>query len=178
MEEGPPTEEAVEAAGSASVCVLAFHDRDANTVRDAENEELLPNAKFTLADASGVLQEYTSDGISEPYCFTGLAPGAYRVSQDAPPGYASSGPAEWPAALSEDTTLELPFGNVRGESSEGGEGTAPSEPGEEASSDTPPSESSSRIREILSTAARISGILVLILAVGMAVLFVLTRRRG
>jgi LysM repeat protein len=153
MEEGPPTEEAVGGAGSASVCVLAYHDRDANTVRDAENEELLPNAKFTLANASGVLQEYTSDGISEPYCFTGLASGAYRVSQDAPPGYASSGPAEWPAALSEDTTLELPFGNVRGESSEGGEGTTPTEPGEEGSSDTPPSESSSRIRAILSTAA-------------------------
>ena len=178
VQDKPSTEEVVEEDGGASVCVLAYHDRDANTVRDAETEELLPNAKFTLADASGVLHEYTSDGISEPYCFTGLTPGAYRVSQDAPPGYRSSGPAEWPAALGEGTTLELPFGNARGESSENIEGATTTEPEEEEASDRPGSDVGDRIRAILSTAAKISGILVLILTAGMAVLFVLTRRRG
>ncbi|MEA3376369.1 MAG: LysM peptidoglycan-binding domain-containing protein, partial [Chloroflexota bacterium] len=47
-----PTEEP---AAGASICVLAFHDRNGDTVRDPDAEELLPNVKFTLADASGVV---------------------------------------------------------------------------------------------------------------------------
>jgi len=158
--------------GSASICVLAYHDRDGDAFRDAETEELLPNARFTLADASGVLSEYTSDGISEPYCFTGLAPGTYRVRQDAPPGYRPNGSAESAAALAEDTSLELAFGDIRDTGSEL-PGEAPTAAEEEQSAGL-----GLKIGGILSTVAKIGGILVLILAAGIAVLFVLTRRRG
>jgi LysM repeat protein len=160
-----------------SICVVAYHDRDGNTFRAADTEEMLPNAEFLLADASGVLNRYVSDGIHEPYCFTGLAPGTYRVIQNSPSGYMPSGPAEWPAALSEGSRLELQFGNARsddvGEPATGGE-----EAGEPAPSEEPetPAESGS-VSTIFSTIAKVSGILVLVLAAGVAALFIFTRRR-
>jgi LysM repeat protein len=180
----PPTPEPTSVAGSpvteggtggASVCVLAYHDRNADTFRDSENEELLPNAEFTIANASGVVDRYTSDGISEPYCFTGLAPGAYRVIQNTPPGYEPSGPAEWPVAVAEGTSLDIQFGNMRGESPAApGETTEPTPASEEGNE---PADGGSAVSSIFATVAKVSGILVLLLAAGVAVLFVLNRRR-
>jgi len=181
----PPTLAATAAPGSpaeaggtggASICVLAYHDRNGDTLRESETEELLPNAEFTVADASGVVNRYTSDGISEPYCFTGLPAGAYRVIQNAPPGYAPSGQAEWPVAVAEGTSLDIQFGDVRGEGP-----AAPSEATEPApvSGDegNEPTNGTSAVGTIFATVAKVSGILVLLLAAGMAVLFVLNRRR-
>ena len=161
-------------AGGASICVLAYHDRNADTFRN-EDEELLPNAEFTLADASGVVDRYTSDGISEPYCFTGLAPGAYRVIQTAPPGYEPSGPAEWPVAVAEGTSMDIQFSDVRGEGAVApGEATEPTPTDEQ---DSEPSGGGSGVSNIFATVAKVSGVLVLLLAAGVAVLFVLNRRR-
>jgi LysM repeat protein len=53
-----------------SICVLAYHDRNGDTFRQPDAEELLPNAVFSLGDATGLLGQYTTDGRSEPYCFT------------------------------------------------------------------------------------------------------------
>jgi len=162
--------------GGAAVCVLAYHDRDGNTFRAADSEELLPNAEFLLADATGVLSRFVSDGIHEPYCFVDLAPGTYRVIQNSPAGYVPSGPAEWPAALTEGARLELQFGNTRSEGaadpadSVGSEETTPAE-GESSESD------GGSASTILSAIAKVSGILVLVLAAGVAGLFVFTRRR-
>lgn len=173
----PPTPEpspVLPTPEGASICVLAYHDRNGDTFRDEGTEELLPNAEFTVADASGVVERYTSDGVSEPYCFTGLAAGAYRVIQSSPPGYEPSGPAEWSVALADGTSLDLQFGNVRGEGS-AASGEAPNlvptgeESGELAGGST--------FSRVFATVARISGVLVLILAVAVAVLFVLNRRR-
>ena len=161
-------------AGGASICVLAYHDRNADTFR-SEDEELLPNAEFTLADGSGVVDRYTSDGISEPYCFTGLAPGAYRVIQTAPPGYEPSGPAEWPVAVAEGTSMDIQFSDVRGEGAVApGEATEPTPTDEQ---DSEPSGGGSGVSNIFATVAKVSGVLVLLLAAGVAVLFVLNRRR-
>ncbi len=162
-------------AGGASICVLAYHDRNSNTFRDdEETEELLPNVEFTVADASGVVNRYTSDGVHEPHCFTGLAPGAYRVIQNSPAGYTSSGPAELPVAVAEGTSLDIQFGNVRSETSEASdETTEPAPVGEEGNE----SASDSTAGRIFATVAKVSGIMVLILAAGVAVLFVINRRR-
>lgn len=161
-----------EGAGTTSICVLAFHDRNGDSFRDETAEELLPNAEFTVADASGVLDRYTSDGISEPYCFTGLTPGAYRVIQSSPPGYESSTSAERDVALGEGTSLELQFGNVRSESLPEEAGETPSPTPENGGN-----EDGEGIGRIFATVAKVSGVMVLLLAVGVAVLFVLNRRR-
>jgi hypothetical protein len=153
--------------------VLAYHDRNGNTYRDDEStEELLPNAEFTLASASGVVAQYTSDGVHEPHCFTGLAPGAYRVILSPPAGYSPISPAEWPVAVAEGTSLDVQFGNVRGENPPD-ETTAPAPETEQEDE----SNDNSTVKSVFATIAKVSGIMVLALAAGVAVLFVLNRRR-
>lgn len=165
---------------AASVCVLAFHDRGRDTVRDPEADELLPNVNLILADASGVVDEYTTDGVSEPYCFTGLSPGSYRVIQQPPEGYEATGPSEQNVALAEGTSLDIEYGSART-----GEPLSPEGPDEEEETEStlPEDETSSGPTEallsgnVLVTVARVAGVLVLLLAGAIAVLFVLTRRR-
>lgn len=158
----------------ASVCILAFHDRDGDGARDSETDELLPNVSFTIADASGVVDEYMTDGVSEPYCFTGLAPGTYRVIQQAPTGYEATGPTEQSVALAEGTSIDLQFGTAR---------TEPAETPEEDEEAAPPEDEETDagegvvLADALTTFARVAGILVLLLAGAIAVLFVLSRRR-
>jgi hypothetical protein len=56
---------APETPPGASICVSAYHDRNGNTFRDdSGTEELLPNAEITVADASGAVARYTSDGCT------------------------------------------------------------------------------------------------------------------
>ncbi len=171
--EATATPAAVSAAGP-SICVLAFHDRNGDTFRnDPATEELLPGVEFAVADASGVIARYTTDGVSEPYCLA-VSPGAYRVIQTSPSGYTPSGQAERSVALSEAASLSLQFGNVRSEGAE-----VASQPTEEAATveENPGTSGSSPVENILKTVAKIGGALALFLAVALAVLFVINRQR-
>ena len=152
--------------------MLAYHDRDRDTYRNEETEELLPSAEFVLLDESGVVSEYVSDGVSEPFCFTDLAPGAYRVIHSAPPGYEPSGLVEWVVALVGGTSFEHQFGDARSEGAVPDEtlGSSPG-PGEEGERSA-----QQAFGRFLSTVAKVSGVLALVLAVGIAVLFALDRR--
>jgi hypothetical protein len=159
--------------------VLAFHDRNSNTVRDSEDEGLLPNVEFTVANASGVVSEYTTDGVSEPHCFSGLDAGTYRVIQQAPAGYAPTGLPEQNVALAPETSFDFQFGNARTEGVASSEETGEGDP-ETTSANTEGTDQTdegSLLGNILVNVARVAGILVLILAGAIAVLFVLTRRR-
>jgi hypothetical protein len=148
-----------------SICVLAYNDRNNDTFRDEANEELLPNAQFTLANTSGVVGQYTSDGFNEPYCFV-VSPDSYRVIQNPPPGYAVSGAAEQAVAVTEGASINVAFGYVRS-----GDADATAAAPEDAGG------GSDGTRSIFSTIAKVSGVLVLLLCAGVAVLFVLNRRR-
>jgi hypothetical protein len=162
------------APASASVCVLAYHDRNGDTVRDEATEELLPNAEFTLTGASGVSAAYTSDGISEPYCFTGLVAGSYHVAQTPPAGYAPSDQAEYDVSVTEGTNLPLQFGNVRQESPAATTAATEAAPAGGQGTGTSGGSTSGRV---FATVAKVSGALVLVLVAGMAVLYFVTRRR-
>lgn len=163
------------AVGGASICVLAYHDRNSNTFRDdATNEELLPNAEITVANDSGAVARYLSDGIHEPHCFTGLTPGAYRVILKPPAGYVPSGYAEWSVAVAEGTTLDIQFGIVRGAQEETVIAQEPT-PTREGSS--PRQENKASSVGILVILARIGGITLLLLAIALAVLFAISQRR-
>ncbi len=175
------TAEATEVPG-ASICVLAYHDRNGNTFRDdPAMEELLPNAEFTVADTSGVVAQHISDGVNEPYCFTGLTPGAYRVILKPPPGYAPSGPAEWPVSVAEGYPLDIQFGNVRDEAAATDTGeeipTISTEENPASEDETATANDASPFRRLFATVAKVSGIMILMLAAGVAVLFVLNQRR-
>jgi LysM repeat protein len=166
-------------AEGASICVVAFHDRNGDTVRDTEDEGLLPNVEFTVANASGVVSEYTTDGVSEPYCFTGLDPGPYRVIQQAPAGYRPTGLPEQNVALAQGTSFDFQFGNARTGTVASAEGTEGGNTETTSATEEGASERGERsfLSNLLINIARVAGILVLILAGAIAVLFVLTRRR-
>ncbi|MFL7790946.1 MAG: LysM peptidoglycan-binding domain-containing protein [Anaerolineae bacterium] len=154
-------------ANGASICVLSFNDRNGDTFRDEVIEELLPNAQITLANELGTTNQYTTDGFNEPYCFTGLAAGSYRVVQTPPTSYVVSGTAEQLVAVTDGATINLAFGNVRSE--DAADSTSPSDAGEGGDD--------SGMRSVFSTVAKVSGVLVLLLCAGVAVLFFLNRRR-
>jgi len=170
----PPTLEPSPTPQTGSICVLAFHDRNADTFRQEATEEALPNASFTLADAAGMLGQYLTDGLSEPYCFSGLTPGSYRVSMEPPEGYTSSGISQMAVALAQSTTTDVALGAHRGE---GGEEIAPTANPDDNGSDDGGSGGGSAWSGILRWGARIGGILMLVLAVAVAGLFFLSRRQ-
>jgi LysM repeat protein len=164
--------------GGAYICVASFHDRNGDTFRDPETEELLPNTEFKIANASGVVEQYTTDGVSEPYCFNELEPGSYRVIQSAPPGYEPNGLPEQNVALAEGTGFEFQFGNVRSEEANNpSESDEPASPENENGNENNGANGGSTFGRVLSTAAKVAGVLVLMLAAAIAVLFVLSRRQ-
>lgn len=166
-----------------SICVSAYHDRNEDMVRQPEDEELLPNATFTLVGTDGPAGSYTSDGISEPYCFEGLKPGSYVLRQTPPAGYAPTGPGEWGVPLSAGQTATLDLGYLRSTDTSSPQETTEA-PGMEGTEGTEPTEtaeggdgSAGSINNILNLVLRISGIVVLVLALLVAGLFVISRRR-
>lgn len=184
-----PSPTATSQPAGASICVVAFHDRNGDRVRDDANEELLPNVAFTIADAAGVVGEYTSDGVNEPHCFRELAAGTYRVIQQPPAGYEASGLPEQNVAVAEGTSIDLQFGNAR-TAAETEAGEAIEEEVEEVLAEESEQEAPDAVvsgdedtttddvvGRVLANIARVAGVLVLILAGAIAVLFFLSRRQ-
>jgi hypothetical protein len=115
--------------------------------------------------------QYTTDGINEPYCFPGLTSGTYQVTVQPPPGYTVNGPAEMALALA-GGELQAAFAMQRGETTM----VTPAIPLPGPTSG--PAESPTGVwPQVLRWGARIGGILLVVLAAGMAVMFVLSRRR-
>jgi len=160
----------------ASLCVSAYHDRNADLIQQPDTEELLPNAALTLVGTGGPAGTYTTDGISEPYCFQNLQPGNYVLRQTPPTGYTVEGPGEWGIMLGGGQVYSLQLSYVRGD--------AAGETSPEATSESPAVEpgaerddNAGSLNKILNTVIRVSGIIVLILALVIAGLFVFSRRR-
>jgi len=80
----PPT-------GTGTICALVYEDLNGNQTRDF-GEALLAGAIITLTDANRLpLYTYTTDGMHEPHCFTGLTPYEnYYVLEQDPPNYSST----------------------------------------------------------------------------------------
>ena len=147
------------------ICVAAFHDRNGDTLYQPETEERLPNAVIVLSDTLGLVGQYITDGINEPFCFLGLTPGAYRLSVQPPPGYIISGPEQVEAALADGEALTVTLGVQRGEMPSPATATPVSE------------EAPTALSDVLRWTARIGGILLLVAAVTVVVLFIVLRRR-
>ncbi len=92
------------------ICVLSYDDRDGNRFRDP-GEPMLPYAVFSLSDAYHVVGTYTTNGLNEPFCFIGLTPGVYFISEMNPPGYESTTHDSWGISLQNGATLNIEFGN-------------------------------------------------------------------
>jgi hypothetical protein len=103
-----PTPTATPATGE--VCVLAYDDRNGSRVRDP-GEPLLPYAVFSISDSRHIVETYSTNGLHEPHCFRDLAPLVYFVSEMNPPGYESTTHDSWGVSLQPGSTINLEFGN-------------------------------------------------------------------
>ena len=91
--------------------------------------------------------------------------------QDPPIGYKPSGLSEQPVSVPEGTSVDVPFGNVRGENTEAvDEGTADSLG---TSGDSEPG----WLRSAFSTLFKVGGVLVLLACAGGVALFDINQRR-
>ncbi len=158
-----PTE-AVAGSGEGSICVTLYNDANGNGVLD-DGEGLVAGGNFSLLDltASTTLQTYTTDGASEPYCFEGLASGNYRVTSTLPQAYKATTRSDWDLSLSAASSAKLAFGAQP--TGTGGGATV-------GTGDT--NANSGRLTQALLAGA---GVVLLLIAAGVAGFLVLTRRR-
>jgi len=184
---------AVAGTASSTLCISAYHDRNSDGMRDPTTEELVGNAAFTLSSENGVVGSYTSDGISEPYCFTQLIGGTYMVQVMRPDGYNTTTPEYWAVPLPGGATANVEFGHIIDPNapppSEKGQAAVPAgEKGgsldnllQAAKEGATQTEDEAGSKSLLSSlgeiAIGVSGVFVLLLAAAVGVAFVASRRR-
>jgi hypothetical protein len=155
-----------------SVCVLAYHDRNGNKMRDPD-EELLPGAMFTLSDARQTVGTYITDGINEPYCFLDLMPGNYFLSEEDPPDYDSTTRDDWGLVVAGGAIIQIDFGDNLQPT------PVPTSP--PAPTPTPVPIPTPTPEPLMSTLSanlyKVSGIIIIVLAAAIAIVFNILRRR-
>jgi LysM repeat protein len=173
------------AASSSTLCVSAYNDRNTDGMRDPTTEELLAEAGFTLSSESGVVGSYTSDGASEPHCFTQLLPGTYMVQLARPGGYNTTTPEYWAVPLPAGATANVEFGHTADPNAPPSVQAAASDSAIADQTASKNSEdqagdeegSKSLLSSLGEIAIGVSGIFVLLLAAAVGVAFVASRRR-
>jgi hypothetical protein len=107
-----PTNTPTATPATDSICILVYNDLNGSGQRDS-GEPLLAGATITVTNYSGaVVRVYTTDGVHEPYCFTGLTPDSYRVEEQNPAGYPiSTTPDLLLTSVSSGDTIAVSFGD-------------------------------------------------------------------
>jgi len=107
-----PTATPTATPATGSICVLAYSDLNGNGLRDL-SESLLAGAVITVTNSTGIVAGvHTTDGVHEPYCFSGLALDTYKVEEQNPLGYPNSTtPDIWTTPLSVGSTVTIAFGD-------------------------------------------------------------------
>jgi SdrD B-like domain len=147
------------------VCVRAFNDLNGDGQQGAD-ESLLAGMTFVFSDASGPIDSYTTDGASEPHCFTNLALGIYQLTIKPPASYAGTTPGATSINLAAGLKPTITYGAMR-------RGAAPAPTG----SPSGQAASGGSLASTVRTVAIVIGVLVL---VGLAVvggMLLLSRRR-
>jgi hypothetical protein len=105
-----PTPTLIPTPLAGGVCVTSYEDANGNARRD-EDERLIAGSVITLLDSARMeLEKYTTDGLTEPYCFSGLAAGTYFLKRQNPVGYSSTVPDDWGIAVAPGMTTNLELG--------------------------------------------------------------------
>ncbi len=95
------------------ICVLAFSDTNGDGVYTSPDEPLLANVNFKLVNEAGKSQNYTTDGSSEPYCYSSLPVGQYTV-QAKPDAKRVQGeattPGQWVVPLAAGAQYDISYG--------------------------------------------------------------------
>jgi hypothetical protein len=101
-----------------AICLMAFQDTDKDGVRDTD-ESLKAAVAFTIFDEERVIENYVTDGVSEPHCVEALAPGNYRVTRSVGPdetltSVSGRPTGDWAITLTRGNVLNLEFGSYTG----------------------------------------------------------------
>lgn len=100
-------QEVAAVAETGEVCVALFQDQNQDGLRDAA-EGLVSGGIFSL---NGVIpNSYTTDGMTEPHCFSDLPAGDYTISVAAPTGYTLVGVPQVPIAITGGSEIVMSFG--------------------------------------------------------------------
>ena len=158
-------------ATAATVCITAFDDPNRNGYRDA-GEGLMAGVVIAVSNDQQEMGSYTTDGISEPYCFSGLAPGNYRVTQQVYEDWTATTTAAWGVSLHGGDVLSLEFGNARPQS--GAPAASENDPAGDEAENTDGEAQRPQVRSAVFAAAGAFGILLLI----GAGLFIVQSRRS
>lgn len=104
-----PAPVAAAPSASSGLCIQAFNDRNNNRVYDA-NEELAASVKFTVWAGNNQVATYTTNGVDEPHCFTGLSARAYTVRVEPPKNSVATTDDQIGVALAAGQTANVSFG--------------------------------------------------------------------
>ncbi len=102
----PPT------PSTSQICVQAYNDLNGDGQQSAD-ETLMAGVAFTLSDAVGPSDSYTTDGTTEPHCFQDLKLGNYRLTIKPPANYGSTTPDVMTISLSAGVKPNVMYGTRR-----------------------------------------------------------------
>ena len=94
---------------TSTICFFAFDDLDQDGRRDA-GESIKAGVKIIVSSPTSDLLDYDTDG-SEPFCLSGLIPGAYLVTHVLAPDEMATTQREYDLDLQANDTVELAFGS-------------------------------------------------------------------
>lgn len=95
---------------TATICVNAFLDANANGLRDAD-ESFVAGVMLTVAQGTTVVGQAVSTGTETPICFSNLPAGAYQVGQTLSPTLEMTTQANATINVVEGQTVGLEFGS-------------------------------------------------------------------
>ena len=110
----PPTLRPTETRAEAAICLTAYDDADRDGAQDS-GETLRAGVAFTIYNTEAVVANYITDGISEPKCLRGLAPGQYRVTRSVAAGEVLTTGGDWALTLTAGSELRQAFGSIMGD---------------------------------------------------------------
>ncbi len=96
-----------------AVCLVAFSDENGNGEREP-SEPLQAGVAFTVFTVESVVANYVTDGISEPYCLTDLAPGDYQITRSVGRGETLTNSGNRTVILNAGDQVMLGFGGLIG----------------------------------------------------------------
>lgn len=96
-----------------SLCVWVFEDANQNRIQE-EGERLLPDSKVELLQGEALFREYSTDGVSEPFCFTDVQPGDYVARAAAPDGFGLTTSTSLNLRVQDGVRTNVRFGAAQG----------------------------------------------------------------
>jgi hypothetical protein len=159
-------------ATTGEICASLFEDANRNGVFE-DNERLLGDGIISLKRGEQPVESYRTDGVSEPHCFADLEPGDYIVESTPPRAYGDTTSARLSVRVAAGIPYQIDFGAARGvETQHTIDEPPPASPTPAPAAPAQPTLTG----RILNAVSQSAGIIVLAVAFGLVVIWVLWQR--